>query len=560
MLAGDASLRNYTNTSLAQQAISYACLGLPIGGPETPYFPKQNCPWGIRSQVFFPSCWDGVNLDSPDHKSHMAYPSLMNNGVCPSSHPYRFLSLFYEVIWNTNDFKDQWYGDEQPFVWAMGDQTGYALHGDFINGWDQTTLQQAIDECNGSGAIEDCHVFELFPDSVTSGCKVPPSVDERVSGLLKALPGCNPVQSGPEPAKVVKGCGAPTTIGTPQVNFVDLTASKGFAYIGCGTDLAGQDRSLQGDRWVDASMTNEKCVDHCVSKGFTLAATEYSTECYCDNTIMGGRAPVPGIMGDCMMPCGGNSKEYCGGASQISIYKKCTGPCQNIDYTLNHGTSGTNSGKSSSSATSATARSSSAGVHGSSTTTAAPSSTQAAKAAANGVSDTECTTSAAKSGSSQHGAAAQGAVVVTETLTVLPLTSIPPAKQPLTVTVTVCGSTTIFPTNYPGITPQQPLSTGQTASAASCQSQATSSVAAAAAASSSFELQSSTMSSSSSLSQADPSIAATAAASSSAVQSSTTSTSSDDRPFPFHNATTANSTPSAGLRRRHAHGLRHRYV
>jgi hypothetical protein len=151
-------------------------------------------------------------------------------------------------------------------------------------------------------------------------------------------------------------------------------------------------------------------------------------------------------------------------------------------------------------------------------------------------------------------------VVVTETLTVLPLTSIPPAKQPLTVTVTVCGSTTIFPTNYPGITPQQPLSTGQTASAASCQSQATSSVAAAAAASSSFELQSSTMSSSSSLSQADPSIAATAAASSSAVQSSTTSTSSDDRPFPFHNATTANSTPSAGLRRRHAHGLRHRYV
>ncbi|WP_309624448.1 DUF1996 domain-containing protein [Methylibium sp.] len=34
--------------------------------------------------VFFPQCWDGKNLDSPDHKSHMAYPS---DGGCPRSHP-----------------------------------------------------------------------------------------------------------------------------------------------------------------------------------------------------------------------------------------------------------------------------------------------------------------------------------------------------------------------------------------------------------------------------------------------------------------------------------------
>ena len=31
-----------------------------------------------------PSCWDGVHLDSADHKSHMAWPV---NGVCPADHP-----------------------------------------------------------------------------------------------------------------------------------------------------------------------------------------------------------------------------------------------------------------------------------------------------------------------------------------------------------------------------------------------------------------------------------------------------------------------------------------
>jgi len=25
----------------------------------------------LRAEVFFPSCWDGVNLDSSDHSSHV---------------------------------------------------------------------------------------------------------------------------------------------------------------------------------------------------------------------------------------------------------------------------------------------------------------------------------------------------------------------------------------------------------------------------------------------------------------------------------------------------------
>lgn len=40
---------------------------------ETLDFPKQPCPAGIMVNVRFPTCWDGKNLDSPDHMSHVAY-------------------------------------------------------------------------------------------------------------------------------------------------------------------------------------------------------------------------------------------------------------------------------------------------------------------------------------------------------------------------------------------------------------------------------------------------------------------------------------------------------
>ena len=45
-----------------------------------------NCPAGtmLESYLDFPQCWNGRDLDSADHKSHMAYPV---NGACPATHP-----------------------------------------------------------------------------------------------------------------------------------------------------------------------------------------------------------------------------------------------------------------------------------------------------------------------------------------------------------------------------------------------------------------------------------------------------------------------------------------
>ncbi|KAH9959194.1 hypothetical protein BC827DRAFT_1301881 [Russula dissimulans] len=215
VLAGNPFLRSYTDTPEAE-AISWNCINFnaaPV--PQTPGFANTNCPSGLRAQVFFPSCWDGVNLDSPDHKSHMAYPDGVDNGQCPPSHPIHLISIFFEVYFNVAPFNNL--NDGGRFVLANGDPTGYGLHGDFMNGWDRGVLSRAVTTCTAtSGVIEDCPVFQnegrLYTDDENNACSATnPLPDENVAPgtLLQYLPGCVAVTEGPAPAtpaNVVEGC------------------------------------------------------------------------------------------------------------------------------------------------------------------------------------------------------------------------------------------------------------------------------------------------------------------------------------------------------------------
>ena len=165
--------------------------------------------------MFFPACWDGVNLDSPDHMSHMAYPDGIDNGLCPPSHPIHLVSIFYEVYFSVAPFNAL--NDGGRFVLANGDPTGYGLHGDFLNGWDRSVLSRAVATCTAdSGVIEDCPVFQnegrFVPDSVMNTCAAKnPLPDENVSlGTISLhLPGCVAVTEGPgtaSAADLVPGC------------------------------------------------------------------------------------------------------------------------------------------------------------------------------------------------------------------------------------------------------------------------------------------------------------------------------------------------------------------
>ena len=88
----------------------------------------------LRLHVTFPSCWDGKNLDSADHQSHVRYPM---QGRCPArfSHALPQISLIYR-------YPVTGAGDVQL---ASGGQL--TAHADFFNAWRQSDLQALVDGC-----------------------------------------------------------------------------------------------------------------------------------------------------------------------------------------------------------------------------------------------------------------------------------------------------------------------------------------------------------------------------------------------------------------------------
>ncbi|KAI1756403.1 hypothetical protein F4782DRAFT_486089 [Xylaria castorea] len=193
MIVGNPTNRE---ASAVPRQLTYTCLKSPMTRDgETPDFPKQACPYGIMVNVRFPTCWDGVTLDPPDHASHVAYPAggtFESNGPCPATHPVKIPQLFYEVIWDTAQFsnKADWPADgSQPFVWSFGDKTGYGNHGDYVFGWKGNALQTAMDtNCN-------INCPQLRSQSIQQGnqCSVKAVVDETIDGWLDELPGGMPV-------------------------------------------------------------------------------------------------------------------------------------------------------------------------------------------------------------------------------------------------------------------------------------------------------------------------------------------------------------------------------
>jgi len=140
MFIGDIFARTLKQASKFRQ-LTYTCMEeWTSRAPESIHFPTRKCKAGITVVQRFPTCWDGVNLDSPDHMSHMAYPetgTFESGGPCPASHPVRTAQVMFEVVWDTKPFNDlEWPADgRSPFVWSFGDGTGYANHGDYVFGW-----------------------------------------------------------------------------------------------------------------------------------------------------------------------------------------------------------------------------------------------------------------------------------------------------------------------------------------------------------------------------------------------------------------------------------------
>src|SRR5919198_2815100 len=117
MIAGD----SHATAPQSMRITSWNC-GVFADVPPSSAIPI--CPAGsnLRLHVRFPSCWDGKNLDSADHKSHMAYAV---GGRCPQDHPDSVPAI--ELI-----MKYPPLGDAGLQLSSGGQYSG---HADFVNTW-----------------------------------------------------------------------------------------------------------------------------------------------------------------------------------------------------------------------------------------------------------------------------------------------------------------------------------------------------------------------------------------------------------------------------------------
>lgn len=93
--------------------VSFNCLDT-VAHPETPNITRTDCPYGLRAQIQFQSCWDGVNNYLPGN-AHVDYMSQIDNGVCSDKFPVQLVHLFYEVLYGVNQI-DQSDGGRFVFV------------------------------------------------------------------------------------------------------------------------------------------------------------------------------------------------------------------------------------------------------------------------------------------------------------------------------------------------------------------------------------------------------------------------------------------------------------
>ena len=127
--------------SAAQDRVEWACIGRN-GDRVVSTTGAPNCRTGeeLVVRIFFPDCWDGISLDSADHRSHMA---ISTRGACPSSHPVPvpMLRLGFRYP-RTNGGGD--------VTLASGTQA--TAHADFFNTWDQAELERLVRSCLNAGA------------------------------------------------------------------------------------------------------------------------------------------------------------------------------------------------------------------------------------------------------------------------------------------------------------------------------------------------------------------------------------------------------------------------
>ncbi|WP_432832138.1 DUF1996 domain-containing protein [Dactylosporangium sp. CA-092794] len=139
MITGDAKTQTDTPD---HQGNHFWCAGIggEVGRTADGQYPICAKTAELVRQISFPDCWDGVHLDSPDHKAHMANGD--HTGACPASHPVPIPSVSFVIAYPLST-------DTNGITLSSGN--GYSMHADFFNEWEPGALAQRVRDCLDQG-------------------------------------------------------------------------------------------------------------------------------------------------------------------------------------------------------------------------------------------------------------------------------------------------------------------------------------------------------------------------------------------------------------------------
>jgi Domain of unknown function (DUF1996) len=114
------------------------------GGSGVPTIPRCGVGDFVTMTVDFPQCWNGHDIDSADHRAHMAY-AVPGHG-CPASHPVPLPVISFNVLYPVTRTSNigAWRLSSDTYE---GKPAGYSVHGDWFDGWKQDIVESWIKGC-----------------------------------------------------------------------------------------------------------------------------------------------------------------------------------------------------------------------------------------------------------------------------------------------------------------------------------------------------------------------------------------------------------------------------
>ncbi len=98
----------------------------------------------VNATISFPQCWDGRNMDSADHRSHMALVSP--HKPCPSTHPVRLPQISILLYFPGQPSSKGWHlSSDRSGGFNTG--PGATLHADWWGGWNDQAMDLWTNGC-----------------------------------------------------------------------------------------------------------------------------------------------------------------------------------------------------------------------------------------------------------------------------------------------------------------------------------------------------------------------------------------------------------------------------